>query len=112
MEKKEVIGKIQSIRIGYGGYQDCMFGVSFTLGGKGWGVGDWCGFWGLEMKTDEHTKWTEEDRDKSYVEVMRKLDQLCLDADVKNVMELKNVPVEVTFEGQKLYSWRILTEVL
>ena len=32
------LGKIQEVKLGFGGYQEVMFGVSFTLGGSGWGV--------------------------------------------------------------------------
>lgn len=34
------LGKINKVKFGSGGYDDAMFGVTFDLGGQGWGVGD------------------------------------------------------------------------
>ncbi len=111
MEKK--LGKIESVRFGHGGYQDAMLGLQVTLSAKGWGVGDFKGSWDAELiKHTEHTKWTEEDRDKGYSDTMRFLSKLLKDAKVDSVDKLKGVPVEVTFDGMMLKEWRILTEVL
>jgi len=109
------IGKIQHVSFGLGGYQNAQLGISFTLGSDkdGWGVGDFKGNWDAE--TIEHSKnceWTEEERDKSYAETMRYLSKLLRQAKVKDVSELKGIPVEVTFEGNVLKEWRILEEVL
>lgn len=111
MEKR--LGKIESIRFGVGGYQDCQLGVHVTLGNGSWGVGDSRSVWDPErIKCSEHAKWTEEDRDKGMTEVMRYLSTLLKDAKVDSVDQLKGKPVEVTFEGNLLKEWRILTEVL
>jgi hypothetical protein len=43
---------------------------------------------------------------------MRYVSKLLKEAKVDSVDKLKGKPVEVTFEGNTLKSWRILTEVL
>jgi hypothetical protein len=43
---------------------------------------------------------------------MRYVSKLLKDAKVSSVDELKGKPVEVTFDGNMLKEWRILTEVL
>ena len=111
MEKR--LGKIQSVRFGHGGYQDACIGLSVTLGDGGWGVGDFKGTWDPEMvKRSEYTKWEEEDRVKGFDETMRFVSKLLKEAKVDSVDKLKNVPVEVTFDGMSLHEWRILTEVI
>jgi hypothetical protein len=64
------------------------------------------------IKRSENTKWTEEDRTKSIDESIRFISKLLKEAKVDSVDKLKNIPVEVTFEGMMLKEWRILTEVL
>lgn len=111
MEKK--LGKIRSVRFGHGGYQDACIGIHFDLGGEGWGVMDSRSAWDANIiQHSEHTKWTEEDRDKEYTEIVRYISDLLKDAKVSSIDKLKGVPVEVAFEGQVLKKWRILTEVI
>lgn len=111
MEKK--LGKIESVTFGHGGYQDAMIGLNVTLSNGGWGVGDSKCAWDAEMiKWDKNCEWTEADRDKQYAEIMRYLSKLLKDAKVNSVDKLKGIPVEVTFEGNMLKEWRILTEVI
>jgi hypothetical protein len=43
---------------------------------------------------------------------MRYLSKLLNEAKVSSVDKLKGIPVEVTFDGNMLKEWRILTEVL
>ena len=111
MEKR--LGKITSVRFGLGGYQDACLGLSVSLGDGSWGVGDFKGTWDAEsIKRSEYAKWTEEDRSKGYDETMRFLSKLLKEAKVDSVDKLKDVPVEVTFDGNVLKEWRILTEVI
>ena len=111
MEKK--LGKIQSVRFGHGGYQDSCIGLSVTLGNGSWGVGDFKGAWDPEMvKRSDNTQWTEEDRSKGFDDAMRFVSKLLKEADVDSVDQLKDIPVEVTFDGMMLKEWRILTEVI
>jgi hypothetical protein len=111
MEKK--LGKIESVSFGLGGYQGAMLGLHVTLGNGSWGVGDTRANWDAEqIKWSEPTKWTEEDRDGWYAEIMRYVSSLLKDGKVDSVDKLKGKPVEVTLDGNQLKSWRILTEVL
>ena len=111
MEKR--LGKITSVKFGHGGYQDACLGLLVSLGGDGWGVGDFKGIWDAEMiEVSKYTKWTEADRSKGYDETMRFLSKLLKEAKVDSVDRLKGIPVEVTFDGMLLQEWRILTEVI
>jgi hypothetical protein len=111
MEKK--LGKIQSVRFGHGGYQDVCIGITVSLGDGSWGVSDFKGAWDPELvTTSEYTKWTEKDRTKSIDESIRFVSKLLKEAKVDSVDKLKNIPVEVIFDGNLLKEWRILTEVL
>lgn len=104
-------GKIQSIRLGMGGYDDAMFGFTFMLGGKdGWGVGDFWGTWAHEP--DKHTKWTVEDQNKSFLNALLRVKGLMAEANVSDFKRLVGIPIEATFENNTLKSWRIMTEVL
>jgi hypothetical protein len=103
------IGKIKSISFGHGGYQDAMIGVTFDLGGKSWGVGDFWGYWSSWSKGCE---WSKDDQIKSLGKTVLNLDKLLVDARVSNLNELEGVPVEVTIDNSSLVSWRILTEVI
>ena len=104
------IGKIKSIRFGFGGYQDAMMGFSIELGGKAWGVGDFKGTWATNSKG---AKWTEEDRDKEFAKAVRFVWKLLETADKRDLNQLVNVPIEATFDkNHTLVSWRILTEVI
>lgn len=107
MEKK--LGKIESLSFGSGGYDDAMFGFSFTFCGDGWGVSD---FWGTWSNWSEGCKWTVEDQSKIFTESLLRVKQLLTDAKKSNFVDLKGVPVEVTLEDGRLSSWRILTEVI
>jgi hypothetical protein len=111
MEKK--LGKIEEVRFGLGGYQGAMLGLHVTLGNGSWGVGDSKANWDSEqIKWGEYTQWTEEDRNQWYSDIMRDVSTLLKEAKVDSVDKLKGKPVEVTFDGNTLKEWRILTEVL
>ena len=106
------LGKIKGIAFGRGGYQDAQFGLTVDLGGESWGVGDFRGFWGIGIvPSSPGYKWTEADRDAAYAATMRFVAELIRDAKVSHLGQLVGVPVEVTFNGTALVSWRILTEV-
>jgi hypothetical protein len=111
---KKEIGKITNVSYGFGGYQDAMFGVSFSFGSDktGWGCGDFKGAWGPGITVDKYTKWTEADRSRINDETTRFIADIMVKAKVRDIQSLKGVPVEVTFEGNCLKSWRILEEVI
>ena len=107
---RKELGKISKATFGYGGYQDAMIGISFTLGGEGWGV---CDFWGdWSIKRSEGAKWSEDDRIKLLGAMVMRLNTLLQQAKVSEVNQLVGIPVEVTFENNTLSSWRVLKEVL
>jgi hypothetical protein len=107
------LGKIQSIVLGYGGYQGACFGVTVHLSGNSVGVNDFKGTWSSDVECTEHSKWTEEDRSKLNDETMRFINKIIKDAKVKTLDELQGIPVEVTIKDfNSLDSWRVLTEVL
>lgn len=104
------LGKIKTAQFGWGGYNESMVGVTFDLGGAGWGVGDHWGAWGTERT--EYCKWTEDERLRQLGEVCMRLAALLKAAKVEHVANLPGTPVEVTFEGNTLKSWRVLEEML
>lgn len=108
IEKK--LGKIDRVSFGHGGYQDCMIGISFDFSCGPWTVSDFWGYWNLE-RTKKAT-WTEQDRVDNLGKMVMKINDLLSKAKVTSVDKLKGIPVEVTFEGQRLKEWRVLTEVL
>lgn len=109
MEKK--LGKIRSVKFGKGGYQDAIMGLTVDIDMKGSGVGHFtAGGWAISRS--EYCKWTEEDRIKAHGEMLVKVTELLDQAKVDCVSQLKDVPVECTFEGMVLKSWRILEEVI
>jgi hypothetical protein len=111
MEKR--LGKIESVRFGYGGYQDACIGISFILVGEGWGVGDFKGTWDPEIiECTKNSQWTEEDRSKNIDEMIRYVSKLLKDAKVDSVDRLKGIAIEATFDGMLLKEWRVLKEVL
>jgi len=107
---RKEIGKIQKIKFGYGGYQDAMIGVSFTLGGESWGVSDFWGAWAGERC--ESTQWSEQDRINTLGETSMRISKILDDSKKKDLNDMLNVPIECTFDGNLLKSWRILTEVI
>lgn len=112
MIKKE-LGKITDVYFGLGGYQDVMTGLHLTFGGNGWVVNQSICNWDPEqIKHREDCKWTEQDRAQWHDELIRKISLLLKQAKVSSVDKLKNIPVEVEFEGMVMKNWRILTEVL
>jgi hypothetical protein len=106
----EQLGKIKSIRFGYGGYQDAMIGFTFELGGDSWGTID---FWGQWAYRSKDAKWTEEERALKMGEYCIKVKELLVKAKKQDLQDLKGVPVRVFFGGDlRLSSWQLLEEVL
>ena len=104
-----LIGKIQDVRFGFVGYQDCEYGLYLTLGSdkEHWGVGT-CVSGGWSSEPTEHCKWTLEDQSERFAEMSRKVIELLKTAKVQYVPQLKGIPVEVEFDGNLLKDWRIL----
>ena len=93
---KKYLGKISFIDLEY---LDEKFGLVISLDCNGCGTTDFIGGY---VKNIEHTSIT----------ICTNIIQLMKDANVSNLQELKNKPIEVTFENNLLKEWRILTEVL
>lgn len=107
---RKELGKIKKAEFGLGGYQDAMIGISFDLGGEGWGVSDFWGNWALERS--EHARWTEAERITQLGGMSMRIAKLLEDAKIRSVSKLAGIPIEVTFEGNALKEWRVLKEVL
>lgn len=108
------LGKIESVEFGLGGYNNDMLGLTIVISGKGWGVvPSEPQFWDSNLiEWNYRCKWTEDDRDKQFAIVMRRISDLLKDAKVDTINKLVGIPVEAIFNGFNLKSWRILTEVL
>ena len=104
------LGRIESVRYGFGGYQDAMFGFTFELGGKGWGVIDFKGHW--SFPPDPRAAWTEAERRDGFADKTLWIIKTMQEAGVRDFASLKGIPIEARFEGNTLKSWRILTEVI
>lgn len=111
--KTTQLGKIENATFGLGGYHGCMLGLHVTISGGGWGTSMSKSAWDAQrIEWSVRCKWSEEDRSKSYDDIMRYISKLLADAKVDSIDKLNGIPVEVTFENNALESWRILTEVL
>ena len=111
MEKR--YGKISGVTFGHGGYQDACIGIHFSFQGKGWGVGYTKSAWDPQMiERSTYAKWTDEERDKTFAEIIHFVSKLLKQAKVSSIEKLKDVPVECTFDGNTLKDWRIFEEVL
>lgn len=113
MATEKRLGKITKAFFGISGYQQCEIGLflEFSSGALG------CSFrksaWDAQtVPCSEYAKWTEQDRSKSYDEIVRYVSKVLEDAKRDDVAKLVGVPVEMEFDGGCLKSWRVLTEVL
>lgn len=86
---RKELGKIKKAEYGFGGYQDTMMGLTLQLGGESWGVGDF-------IRAEETPR----------------LKKLLIDTKSQSVAQLVNKPIEITFDGNVMKEWRVLTEVL
>lgn len=109
MEKK-VLGKIKEVHFGCGGYQNMQIGISFVFENKEMEVEDFWGYWSIERI--KGAEWTERNRIEHLGKMCMRIHKLLTEAKVLHIDNLKNIPVEMTIDGNMLKSWRILTEVL
>ena len=112
MSETKQLGKIQSVSFGMGGYQEGMIGIDFMLGSDDWGTTIHKGFWGPLTEITDSTQWTHHDRNTQYADLVHYIGELLSAAKVRDVSELKNIPIEAIFENNVLKSWRILGEVI
>ena len=110
---KGELGKIKSVSVGYGGYQNCLFGVSFNFESGWWEASDFISAgWYNDIKPNKRSAWTEADRSADKITFCDTLQQIMNDAKVTKVEELNGKPVRVFFQDGCLKTWEILTEVL
>lgn len=108
---EKVLGKIAAAQFGFGGYQDCQFGLSVAIRGPWGGVSDFWGFWGEDP--GRGAQWSMEQQTEQFGLMTRRVVELLRAAKVKHVSSLEGIPVEVVFRnGTELQSWRVLEEVL
>lgn len=105
------IGKIESIDLSVGGYQDAAFGLSIKFKGEDWSGHYFDGPWGVGIKHRED-RWTEQDRTNHFGKILRRINLLCTEAKVDCFRDLNGAPVEVELIGYRVEGFRILTEVL
>ena len=107
---RKQLGKIETISFGV---EDGKLGLSltFTFGSTGciWYETIW-DF--ATVEKTEYSKWTEMEREQEAVELMKKISKYLNEAKVSSITELKNVPVECSFSGNMMRSWRVLKEVI
>jgi len=107
------LGKISSITFGLGGYQESMLGLHICFDFDCSGICTTKSTWDWEtVKHTENCKWTEQSRLDKYAEIMCYISTLLKDAKVRDISQLKNIPVEVRLDGNSFYDFRILKEVL
>lgn len=108
--KEKMLGHIDSVQFGIGGYNEAMFGLSVHCRGEGCGVSSFDGTWAFPPS--DNAKWTEQDRRDHYADMCIRIIELLKQAKVDDVAKLKGKPVELEFDGNLLKSWRLLTEVI
>lgn len=101
--------KIATASYGFGGYQGEQFGLSLEFTSPGTGVGFFDGHW---ADRSEFAKWSVEDQEQAFVATAKLVRDTLRKAKKRDVAALVGTPVEVTFEGNLLKSWRVLEEVL
>jgi hypothetical protein len=99
MEK--VLGKIDRAEVGFGGYQEAMFGLTIGFSSGSMVCGDFLG--SFPKETPEPGRWDQ---------FGDKIIELLRDAKVDSVSKLVGKPVEICFDGLSLKTWRVLIEVL
>lgn len=106
----KILGKISRVKFGIQGSQ---LGLHLTFTADGLGVGKSHSVWDfIQIRHTEHSQWTEEHRAAQAAEIMMKVSSVLNEANVSDVVDLINTPVELTVQGGSLKCWRVLTEVI
>ena len=107
---KTMLGKIYGC---FFGLLDRQIGLHLTFScSDGSGMCDSLSMWDTSIKVTQSTMWTEEDRDRQYVSIVRRVSDVLMQAKKTDVSKLVGTPVELTIEDNTLRSWRVLTEVI
>lgn len=96
---RKELGKIQDVRFGY---NDFLFGLFLDIGGDSWGV----------TESVCYNPKFHGDNSDHISNMLKEIRKLIEDAKVETVDQLKNIPVECSFDGNFLKEVRILKEVL
>lgn len=109
---KKELGRIEKVIFGSGGYQGAQFGIWFSFNCNSSCCGDGRGVW--QGPPSSSAKWNIEDKKREMGAIMLYIEEIMSQAKVGRVEDLKGKPVQCTFDdsGNRLESWRILTEVL
>ncbi|GAB1376836.1 hypothetical protein MASR1M48_16880 [Lactococcus petauri] len=106
IEKK--LGKIEKVNFGFVPDRTFLMSLNITLSGSGWGCGT-C----LSYNISDTCKWENKGQRGDFAyEFLTKVADILNKAKVDSVDQLKNKPIEASFNGMVLVDWRILEEVL
>lgn len=91
------LGKITKVKLGKGGYQDAMFGVTFHFEFGGNSIQDFRGDY---------------PNPSTPLNLLRMIMTIMDAAKVTDFNDLVGTPVRIHLKGQSLESWEVLREVL
>ncbi len=112
-QMKTELGKITRACFGFGGYQGACIGLSLSFEAGALSTNAFEGSWDwTHIERSESTKWTEAERDAAILNAVRVLSNTLHKAKRESVSDLVGIPVELTFDQNRLQSWRVLEEVL
>lgn len=106
---QKVLGKIQDVSFGH--ISDYEVGLCITFKTSAGNVQFSQTFFNVSVSS-EGKEWEEEDRTEKYAEIVKTISVLLSTAKVSDIKDLVGIPVEVSFNGSLMESWRILVEVL
>lgn len=106
----KLLGKISDVRFGFIPDYPFLFGLdlTFKLSDSSYiGTGGQ-----YTVNISETCKWLEEERNAALIDMINQVIKVMKDAEITNISDLKNKPVEVTINQNIFQDFRILTEVL
>lgn len=97
------LGKIRNIILGFGGYQDSMFGLTINFDMRSGSISTFIsgGWYDNNLAVNN-----------SYESLCKEIINFLKQAKVSSIDQLKNKPVEISLDRNTFVSFRILTEVL
>ena len=104
MDTEKRLGKIARIRVGFDADRN-RFGLYVHLSGDRWGANDFTGGEAAAFPSDGSNA-------DDFASAMDFAAELCTDAGVLGVDELRGKPVVATFQDGELQTWRIATEAI
>ena len=107
MLDQKVLAKIARADFGHDG--DGRFGLSLTFTGSGIGTGTFAGNWATYP---ERAQYSKENWERGFLDAVFLIRDTLTKANRRYASELIGIPVELTFDGNMLASWRVLEEVI